>query len=172
MICDNLPESIKNSIEIKVFETILANLYNSELTDLEKTTIIDWYNYNFDYKSEVINGVYKRIRTPKEVEMVLIEEEYDTLAKEYIWQTYKNGRIRYLKNYMVLINPIEKIKRKYVWDFSVSEIVDLFYTIEDEKERKIIYSFLEGYSDWIIKEKKYNIKNKLSRLDKEKLIKI
>lgn len=172
MICDNLPKSIKNSIEIKVFETILANLYNSELTDLEKTTIIDWYNYNFDYKSEVINGVYKRIRTPKEVEMVLIEEEYDTLAKEYIWQTYKNGRIRYLKNYMVLINPIEKIKRKYVWDFSVSEIVDLFYTIEDERERKIIYSFLEGYSDWIIKEKKFNIKNKLARLDKEKLIKI
>lgn len=172
MICDNLPKLTKDSVETTVFKIIVNDLNNPKLSDSEKITIIDWYTGNFDYKKEIINDAFKRIKIKKQTEMILIKKEYDVLAKEYIWQTYKNGRIRYLKNYMVLVNPIEKIKRKYVWDFSVDEMVNLFYDIEDRKERKIIYSFLEGYINWIIKEKKFNIKNKLARLDKYKLIKI
>lgn len=172
MICDNLPKLTKDSVETTVFKIIVNDLNNPKLSDSEKITIIDWYIGNFDYKKEIIKSALKRIKIKKQAEMISTKEEYDILAKEYIWIAYKNEKIKYLNYYMELVNPSEKVQRKYAWEFSSYEIFNLFYDIEGRKERKVIYNFLEGYINWIVKEKKFNIKNKLARLDKDKLIKI
>lgn len=176
-----MPTSTKLNIKTKMFEMVLSELYNPRLTISEKETIMDWYNYEFNYKKEILNNVFEDVKFFGEKTIFNKDEfeekeysednvDYGLMAKECIWDISRNARVRYYRVYMTIINPIERSKGKYVWRFSISEILSLFEKTEDIDDRKMLYIIIDKYTNWIISKNIYNIKNNLHKLDKSKII--
>lgn len=166
---DELPIKSKAIIESKIFDAVVSELYNTQLTQKDREQLVEWYNKNFSLKSEILNKTID-ILYSMDKELLNKAESSKDLIKEYIWEKHKTKRMKLYNLYLVYIGLEENRVNKPLWKFSTQEIVNLFYTTTCT-EKKVLYNLAYGYIDWLKGEKGYSIKNKFDKLDRDKLTK-
>ena len=166
---DELPIKSKAIIESKIFDAVVSELYNTQLTQKDREQLVEWYNKNFSLKSEILNKTIDILHS-MDKELLNKAESSKDLIKEYIWEKHKTKRMKLYNLYLVYIGLEENRTNKPLWKFSTQEIVNLFYTTTCP-EKKVLYNLAYGYIDWLKGEKGYSIKNKFDKLDRDKLIK-
>lgn len=162
----DLPITAKVNIESKMFDAVIIELYNPQLSHKDRVELVSWYKNNFSLKQDIIDQALQNIYN---IKMDTIGKQGSIeLIKEYTLMRYQNRRMRYLNVFLVHVNAEENRINKPIWEFSTQEIVDLFYTTTCDK-KSIMYDVIYGFLEWLIKEQGFKIKNKLKTLDKAKL---
>lgn len=164
---DELPIKSKVNIELKILDAVILELYNTQLTHKDREQLVKWYKKNFSTKTEMLDKTVDVLYS-MDKEALNKTESSKELIKEYIWERYKNKRMKLYNLYLVYIGLEENRANKPLWNFSTQEVVNLFYTTTCP-EKGTLYNLAYGYIDWLRGEKGYSIKNKFDKLDKEKL---